>query len=163
MTPVGRAPRWAAPASTTLAVVGLLVSAYLTVEHFTQGSTLACPEGEVVNCAVVTASSYAYLAGIPVALLGLLFYAVLLPLSLPRAWASPDRRLDWARLGLCAVGLVFVFYLVWAELYRINAICLWCTGVHVVTFLLFCVVLFAQMLREPVVVTRGRTAARRAR
>ena len=40
-------------------------------------------------------------------------------------------------------------YLVWAELYRIHAICLWCTAVHVVTFLLWIVVLFGQILSGP--------------
>jgi uncharacterized membrane protein len=35
------------------------------------------------------------------------------------------------------VGILFVLYLVWAELFRINAICLYCTGVHVITFILF--------------------------
>jgi hypothetical protein len=42
-----------------------------------------------------------------------------------------------------------VLYLVWAELYRIHSICLWCTAVHVVTFLLWIVVLFGQILSTP--------------
>ena len=39
-----------------------------------------------------------------------------------------------------------VFYLIWAEAFRIKAICLWCTGVHVTTFLLMVVVLVAYAL-----------------
>ena len=38
-------------------------------------------------------------------------------------------------------------YLVWAELFRIEAICLWCTGVHVVTLALFFVVVLDAALR----------------
>jgi uncharacterized membrane protein len=37
-------------------------------------------------------------------------------------------------------GMGFVIYLVYAELFTIKKICLWCTGVHVVTFFLFVLV-----------------------
>ncbi len=40
-------------------------------------------------------------------------------------------------------------YLVWAELYRIHAICLWCTAVHVLTFVLWIPSLFGQILSGP--------------
>jgi hypothetical protein len=43
------APRWAGPTSLLLAVLGVAVSAYLTVEHYTSSSSLACPETGVVN------------------------------------------------------------------------------------------------------------------
>ena len=42
-----------------------------------------------------------------------------------------------------------VFYLVWAELFKIGAICLWCTVVHVLTLALFVVLLFGQIMIEP--------------
>ena len=38
------------------------------------------------------------------------------------------------------VGIVSVIYLVWVELFKVEAICLWCTGVHVLTFVLFALV-----------------------
>jgi uncharacterized membrane protein len=44
-------------------------------------------------------------------------------------------------------GVLFVVYLVWAELFRIDAICLWCTVVHVVTVALFAVIVLAVALR----------------
>ena len=40
-----------------------------------------------------------------------------------------------------------MIYLVWAELFRIEAICLWCTGVHAVTLALFAVVALDAALR----------------
>jgi uncharacterized membrane protein len=46
----------------------------------------------------------------------------------------------WARLASVIVGIVFVLYLIWAELFRINAICLYCTGVHILTFILFALI-----------------------
>jgi uncharacterized membrane protein len=40
--------------------------------------------------------------------------------------------------------MVMVTYLVWAEFFGVNAICLWCTSVHVITFLIFALVLFTE-------------------
>lgn len=142
-------PGWLAPVSAGLSVVGLLVSAYLTFEHFTANATLACSIGGVVDCAKVTTSAWSTFLGVPVALLGLVFFVGSLALTVPAAWRRPERWLDAARLGWLTVGLAMVLYLVWAELYRINAICLWCTAVHVVTFLLWIVVLFGQILSGP--------------
>jgi uncharacterized membrane protein len=42
-----------------------------------------------------------------------------------------------------AVGMVFVLYLIYTELFTLNAICLWCTSVHVITFLLFGLIVFS--------------------
>ncbi|WP_238161879.1 vitamin K epoxide reductase family protein [Kribbella antibiotica] len=126
----------------TLAVsaLGVLVSAYLTYEHFTAGTTLACPETGVVNCFKVTSSQYSKLFGVPVALLGLLFFIGMVVLSLPALWRTASPWPSRARLAGVTVGVVFVLYLVWAELFRINAICLWCTVVHGLTLILFALV-----------------------
>jgi uncharacterized membrane protein len=51
--------------------------------------------------------------------------------------------IGWLRLALSTAGVFMVFFLVWAELFRIDAICLWCTAVHVVTVALFGVLVFA--------------------
>jgi uncharacterized membrane protein len=142
-------PAWLAPTSLALGVLGLLVSAYLTFEHFTANATLACSIGGVVDCAKVTSSAWSTFMGVPVALLGLVFFAVTLALCLPSTWRRTDRWLDPARLAWLTIGLGMALYLVWAELYRIHAICLWCTVVHVLTFLLWIVVLFGQILSGP--------------
>jgi uncharacterized membrane protein len=149
-SPGGRVrPPWLAPTTLALVVVGLGVSVYLTVEHFTDNATLACSIGGIVDCAKVTTSAWSTFMGVPVALLGLVFFLVLLPLVWPSTWRSRVGWLDVARLGWLTVGLGMVLYLVWAELYRIHSICLWCTAVHVVTFLLWVVVLFGQILSGP--------------
>jgi len=44
-----------------LCLVGLAVSAYLTVEHYSSSTTLACPESATINCVKVTTSSYSEL------------------------------------------------------------------------------------------------------
>jgi uncharacterized membrane protein len=43
-------------------------------------------------------------------------------------------------LAAATGGVVFVRYLAWAELYKIDTICLWCTAVHIVTAALFGVI-----------------------
>ncbi|MCU1535839.1 MAG: Vitamin epoxide reductase [Humibacillus sp.] len=140
-----RAP-WLVWSSLALGVAGLAVSAYLTYEHLTDNATLACSIGGVVDCAKVTTSAWSTFVGVPVALLGLLFFVVMIGLCLPRVWRSRAAWLDAARLGWATVGLGMALYLVWAELYRIHSICLWCTGVHVITFVLWAIVLFGQIL-----------------
>jgi uncharacterized membrane protein len=126
--------------------LGTAASAYLTYEHFTSNSSFACPESRRINCAKVTTSHWSHLLGIPVALLGLVFFAGMLVLCLPPLWR--DRRLDVVRVGATAVGMLTALYLIWAELFRIDAICLWCTFVHACTLALLALVLW-RWIAEP--------------
>jgi uncharacterized membrane protein len=87
--------------------------------------------------------------GIPVAVYGLVFFVALLPLLLPRAWASEDVRVRRGRLVLVSLGVLSVLYLVYIEAFKVRAICLWCTSVHVLTFLLFVLVLIVTTLTAP--------------
>jgi len=129
-----------------LSIAGVAVAAYLTYEHFTAGTTLACPDTGVVNCMKVTSSEYSKLLGIPVALLGLGFFVGMTVLSLPPMWRTPSPWPGRLRLAAVIVGVVFVCYLIWAELFRIDAICLWCTVVHALTLVLFGLVVIRQAL-----------------
>ena len=123
------------PGALVPAVLGLAFAIYLTVEHYTPSTTLACPESATVNCQKVTTSSYSHVLGIPVALLGAVYFVVMTVLVLPPAWrAGPLRPV---RLLGAVVGMISVLYLVWAELFQIGAICLYCTAVHVCTLALF--------------------------
>jgi uncharacterized membrane protein len=125
-----------------LVLVGLGVSAYLTADHYARGVVpLACPQGSAVNCEAVTTSAASMIGPFPVALLGLLWFVATVGLVL-----APAKRvvpMAGARLGWSLLGLLFVFYLVYAELFLIGAICLWCTVVHVVVIALFLVELAA--------------------
>lgn len=116
---------------------GLVVSVYLLVEHLTAGSTLACPETTAVNCARVTTSEQATVIGVPWAALGVLYFAVLLALVTPAAWGTTASVVHRARLALATVGALSVLYLIFVELFIVNAICLWCTFVHIITLGLF--------------------------
>lgn len=107
---------------------------------------LACPEGVTINCAKVTSSPYSMILGIPVAALGLGYFLVMTALLTPAAWAR--RRLDPARIVWVVAGVVMVLYLVWVELFQVNALCLWCTGIHLCTLLLLATVPWRTTSRE---------------
>jgi uncharacterized membrane protein len=142
-------PRWPGILGTVVCLLGLGVSGYLTYEHYTSSSSLACSDNGVVNCLKVTTSSYSEVAGVPVALLGLIFFAVMLVLQLPIMWRRRDDAVRWTRLGWAIVGLGTVLYLFYAELFEIDAICLWCTSVHVLTLILFGSTVFATLAYPP--------------
>ena len=127
---------WKVVTSLVLSLIGLGIASYLTYAHF-QPQALVCADNGLINCAKVTTSAESRFLGIPVAILGLGYYLVMTGFNLPRAWRSTDRRVHLARLVLSGVGMAFALYLVAAELIIIGNICVWCTAVHVVTFLLF--------------------------
>ena len=135
-----RVPRWWGLTAFVLSVLGLADSVYLTIEHF-QGSIPSCPATGVINCAKVTTSPESYVVHIPVAVLGLAFFAGMVVVNLPMLWRVGLRPLAWLRMAMVTVGLGMVVYLVSAEVFTIRAICLWCTAVHLITVALFVLVI----------------------
>jgi len=131
-------PAWLRWTTFALAILGLGVSAYLTYTHYTETALAGCTETSgAINCGKVTTSPQSIVFGIPVAVLGLAFYVFLAAIMSPYAWRSGRREIALARLGSLVVGIGFVLYLLYAELFQIGSICLYCTSVHVITFLLF--------------------------
>ena len=119
------------------------MSIYLTIVHYTSPTLLACSANGVVNCEKVISSTQSVVFGVfPVAVLGLAFYVFMVAINTPWAWRSPLPVIWWARLGGIVTGIGFVLYLLYAELIQIGNICLWCTSVHVITFLLFVLLIF---------------------
>jgi uncharacterized membrane protein len=137
-------PLWFQLTTWVLALAGLGVSIYLTVAHFTSPRILVCSEKGFVNCAAVTTSPESMVFGIfPVAVLGLAFYVFMAAATSPWAWRVTWPPVRWARFGSVIVGMVFVLYLLYTELFTLNAICLFCTIVHVITFVLFGLIVFS--------------------
>jgi uncharacterized membrane protein len=136
-TAVTLVPVWLQITAFVLAILGLIDSAYLTYTHFTESHILGCSANGFIDCEKVTTSPQSYVFGIPVAVLGLAFYLFAVPIMSPWAWRAARREIHIARLASILVGMCFVLYLIYAELYEINNICLYCTGVHIITFLLF--------------------------
>jgi len=126
-------PRWAVATTFVLSLIGLGLSIYLTVIHFDK-QLLVCSDSGLINCSKVTTSAQSRFLGVPVAFLGLGDYLVMTVLNSPWAWRAKAYWLHVVRFVLAIVGMCFVLWLISAELLIINSICLYCTGVHIVTF-----------------------------
>jgi len=133
----GKPALWILISTGALALIGLAISTYLTIAHYEGTQVLACADTGVINCAKVTTSPQSVILGIPVAVLGLAYYVVALAVYSPWAWRKQDRRIVIGRVVFSIAGVLFILWLITAELLIIKNICLWCTGVHIVTFLLF--------------------------
>lgn len=150
----GPGQAWTAAASSPLipilAVLGLGVAGYMAYIEITHVAAVCGPVGE---CNVVQTSQYATIAGIPVAVLGLVFYLATLVLwAVQRSgagkWARPGAL---ALLGLAVFGVLFSIYLTLLELFVIHAVCMWCLSSALITTLTMLIVV-AQL-------TRGAAAA----
>jgi uncharacterized membrane protein len=129
-----------------LSALGFGVSGYLTFEHYTSSTSLSCPAGGgAVNCLKVTTSTYSMIHGVPVAVLGLVFFAVMAALQSPPAWRLPRHDIRAVRVVWALAGIGTALWLIYAELFRIDAICLWCTSVHVLSFLIFISTVFGTL------------------
>ncbi|HVP04672.1 MAG TPA: vitamin K epoxide reductase family protein [Dehalococcoidia bacterium] len=121
-----------------LGLAGLGTSGYLTYSHYADQVTVCAGIG---SCEFVQTSQYSDVAGVPVALLGLLFFVglegvvALRLLGLPQAlqWGAP------AVFAMTLGGLAFVSYLTYVELFVIKAICIWCVATAAITLACFVV------------------------
>jgi len=136
-------PVWFQLVTWVLSLAGLGVSIYLTIAHFTDKPLAGCSESGAINCTKVTTSPQSFVFGIPVAVLGLAFFIAAVGLMSPWAWRWARREVALIRIASLVVGIGFVLYLIYAELFIIGAICLYCTSVHAITFLLFVLTVFA--------------------
>ena len=132
-----------------LCLAGLGVAGYLTYVHY-EGIAPICTSG---GCEKVQASSYSELAGVPVALLGLLGYAAI---ALSLLWRGDAGRTVTA--GLAIAGFGFSAYLTYLELFVIDAICQWCVASAVLMAALL-VVAVLRLLRGPAPRAAGRPAS----
>lgn len=121
-----------------LTVVGLGIAGYLTYIHYRGIQPVCFAHG---GCEQVQASSYSKLAGVPVALLGLIGYAAI---AVTLALRGETARL--ATVLVTVVGVGFSGYLTYRELFTIHAICQWCVASAVVMTLL-CVLSVLRYLR----------------
>jgi uncharacterized membrane protein len=106
-------------AAIALSVLGVAVAGYLTYVHYAALEPFCVGGGG--GCAIVQASDQAYLAGIPVAVLGLASYVVLLVVSAMRAETA---RIVAALVAI--VGFGFSAYLTYQSVAVIEATCQWC-------------------------------------
>jgi uncharacterized membrane protein len=144
------APGWLQWTALALSLAGLGMSIYMTIAHYTSTSILVCSNKGYINCAKVTTSPESMVFNIfPVAVLGLAFYVFMVAINTPWAWRSGIAAIWWARLAGIITGMGFVLYLIYAEVIQIGNLCLDCTTVHIITFLLFGLLIFAATFKTP--------------
>jgi uncharacterized membrane protein len=115
-----------------LTLVGVGVASYLTYIHYAGITPLCGRNGG--GCEIVQTSEYSKLAGVPVALIGLIGYVTILASLL--APESENSRL--ATVGLAVVGFGFSAYLTYREIFSIHHICEWCISSFVIVWLITC-------------------------
>jgi uncharacterized membrane protein len=113
-----------------LTVLGIALASYLTYIHYAGIKPLCGTNGG--GCEIVQTSEYSKLAGVPVALIGLLGYiAILGSLLVPESETS---RL--ATVAFTVVGFGFSAYLTYRELFSIHHICEYCVSSAVIVTIL---------------------------
>ena len=117
-------------------LLGVAVAGYLTYIHYAGINPLCGKNGG--SCEFVQTSEYSKLAGVPVALIGLLGYvAILASLLVPENETS---RL--ATVAFTAVGFGFSAYLTYREEFSIHRICEWCVSSAVLVTVLMCLAIW---------------------
>jgi uncharacterized membrane protein len=115
---------WLRKTVLAVAVIGLLIAAYSTIVHYEPGA-LFCPGAThgPSSCLTVQQSPWSTVAGIPVAVLGLVAYTVIIAsLRLPR---DLGRSIGF---GAALMGFLFSLYLTYREAFSIHQYCEWCLG-----------------------------------
>ena len=127
-----------------LSLAGAAIAAYLVYTRYS-GAAIFCSTG---GCETVQGSKYAEVAGVPVAVLGMVGYAAILLTAL-----VPGPMAAALGVAFSAVGVAFSGYLLYAQLGPIGAICQWCVANDAVISLVAAACLW-RFLREQMPATR---------
>lgn len=120
------------------AVIGLLASFALTYDKIQVLKDPAydpgCNINPILSCGSVMKTEQASLLGVPNTIFGLVAFSMLLTFGVLLASGAVFKRWIWLGAQIAAtVGVVFMHYLFFQGVYRINAICPWCFVVWMIT------------------------------
>jgi uncharacterized membrane protein len=107
---------------TVMAVLGVGLASYLTYIHYAGIKPLCGRNGG--DCEIVQTSKYSHIAGVPVALIGLIGYVLILASLL----APDEERLRFATAALILGGFGFSVYLTYREVFSLEKICEYCVS-----------------------------------
>lgn len=116
-----------------LSFLGFLDSLYLTYQKITNNEVACSTFG---GCNTVINSNYAYLIGIPLAYLGLIYYLTLL---LVIFFVLINKKTLWLKLLtiITLSGFLMSGYFVYLQFFEIGSICIFCMFSALVSTLLF--------------------------
>ncbi|MBY0550669.1 MAG: vitamin K epoxide reductase family protein [Candidatus Obscuribacterales bacterium] len=112
--------RWLLPIA-SIAAIGLIDSAYLTYKHYA-GGLVGC--SAQAGCDDVLNSPFATIGDVPVALIGVCYYALAIGLAFSAASGSAKSKLLLKSLSIS--GMAASCYFVYLQLAVVNAICEYC-------------------------------------
>ncbi len=139
--------KWLYRISLALAVLGILVSVYMTIYKLTENSSMCLGNG---GCSVVNSSKYATVFGnIPVAAVGVGgYFAILFLLWMEGRNSFLIDNGALAVFGLALVGFLFTLYLIYVEIALIHAFCPFCVTSQVTMTTLFALSII-RLVRQP--------------
>ena len=105
-----------------LGFLGFIDTLYLTYEHFT-GTPVNC--SILSGCDKVLTSSYSTILGIPLALIGTLYYILILATIANYLRNRNETRIKYL-FGLVGLGFIFSLFLVYLQFFVLKALCLYC-------------------------------------
>jgi dihydroorotate dehydrogenase subfamily 2 len=118
-----------------LGLIGILDAGYLTLEHYSQ-TLPPCSTSIFIDCGKVLRSPYSLLYGVPLALLGLIYYTTITGLLLA-VFKTSKRLLKYGVLVFSSLGFLFSAYLVYLQLIVIGSICLYCIASAIISTSIF--------------------------
>jgi uncharacterized membrane protein len=116
-----------------VAVLGFADATYLTIEHY-QGTIPPC--SFVSGCETVLTSSYSIIAGVPVSLLGAIYYLLIAIGIFAYIDTKKTSILKWT-LSITIFGLLMSLWFIFLQAFVIKAWCLYCLGSATTSIILF--------------------------
>jgi uncharacterized membrane protein len=138
--------KWLYRISVALAVLGLLVSIYMTIYKVTSNNSMCLGSGD---CSTVNASKYSEVNGIPVALIGVLGYAAILAVhyfeNRNRFFKQNGTLIIF---GMALTGFLFTLWLIYVEVAILQALCPFCVTSQTAMTLIF-IIAVIRLIRQP--------------
>jgi uncharacterized membrane protein len=123
-------------------IIGCLASFVLTYDKIqvlqNPGYQPACNINPILSCGSVMKTQQASLLGVPNTIFGLIAFSMLLTFGVLLAGGTAVKRWVWLGAQAAATaGVMFMHYLFFQGVFRINAICPWCFVVWMITIPVF--------------------------
>lgn len=147
--------------SLILGIIGFGVSLYALVLHVkskTSTAALGCDVSDLVNCSKVIGGEYGEFMSIPLGAYGMAYFgAVIAASALPSFVAASVSWMARWQMLIAAVGAFVSLILAYISYFKIQAVCLVCSGIHVVSVVNFAWTLlsFIRVRHIPQIVSEG--------
>ncbi len=132
--------KWFSIVILILSIIGISDTTYLTIKRYSHDN-INCSIFE--GCDFVTTSSYSAIFGVPVAILGIIFYIAVFVLSVLYLRSKNKIFLNFL-LGLSTVGFLMSMWFIYTQAFVLSAFCLYCivsAGISTTIFILSIIIM----------------------